>query len=89
MGSWLLLLLVGLLLISEWLHCWLGLQRPHCDRPDGLERRSALWDWCIDGRVRRGHHVASLGAGGSQAPLGTVCGTVLTRGLLEGGVPSR
>jgi hypothetical protein len=45
-GSLLLLLLVGLLLIEEELHSWLGHHRPHHDRRDGLESRSALQDWC-------------------------------------------
>jgi hypothetical protein len=67
-GSHLLLLLVRLLLIWEGLHSWLGRHRLHHDYQDGLEGWSALRDWCGDGGVRLGHHVASLGAGGSQAP---------------------
>jgi hypothetical protein len=65
-GSRLLLLLVGLLLIWEGLHSWLGHCCPHHDRRGGLDGQSALWEWCGDGRVYRGHHVAPLKAGGPK-----------------------
>jgi hypothetical protein len=64
-GLRLLLLLIGLLLIGEGLHSWLRCRRSHSDCQDGLESWSALRDQCGDDEVRRGHHVAPSGAGGS------------------------
>jgi hypothetical protein len=49
--SHLLLLLVGILLIGEELHFWLGCHHPHRDLRGSLESRSILWNWCVDGRV--------------------------------------
>jgi hypothetical protein len=83
-GSRLLLLLVGLLSISEKLQSWLGCHRLHYDRGDGFDGQSALEDLCVDDGVHRGHHIAPSGAGGSETPFGTRGGDVLTRGLLEG-----
>jgi hypothetical protein len=82
-ASCLLLLLVSLLLIWEKLHSWSGHCHPHHDYGDGLDGRSALRDLCIDGGVRRGHHVAPSGVGGSETPFDTRGGDILTRGLLE------
>jgi hypothetical protein len=55
--SCLLLILVGLLLIWEKIHSWLGRRRPYHVCGDGLDSQSALGDLCIDDGVRRGHHI--------------------------------
>jgi hypothetical protein len=85
-GSCLLHLMVGLLLVGEELHSWLGCHCLHHDRRDGMEIWSALQDWCGDDGGRRDHHVAPVGAGVSQTPSGTGCGVILVGGLRKGRV---
>jgi hypothetical protein len=68
-GSHLLLLQLGLLLIEGELHSWLRYCSLHRDRRDGLEGRSVIRGWRSDDGVSWGHHVARLGPRGSRAPL--------------------